>query len=120
MPHSRRQKNENIHDLRPGKIEANQIMHQLKKEARQQIIPVNSSIIATCLQETTDVKAVQLSLPNRAAINRTLNRQKQTTENSDFCLFDSGVMINTERILIFGVRDNVQNGLIKIYLMTIT
>ena len=40
-------------NVRPGKIEANQIMHQLKKEARQQIVPVKSSIIATCLQEVT-------------------------------------------------------------------
>ena len=47
-------KNERSHDVRPGKIEANQIMHQMKKEARQQIVPVNSSIIATCLQEVTD------------------------------------------------------------------
>ena len=95
-------------------------MHQMKKEARQQIVPVNISIIATCLQEVTDEKAVQLSLPCRAAINRTLNRQKQNlvpslpiikdrhfiipTEYSDFCLFDSGLM-DPERILIFG--DNV-------------
>ena len=110
-------------NVRPGKIQANQIMHQIKKEARQQIVPVNSSIIATCLQEVTDEKAVQLSLPCcRAAINRTLNHQKQNlvpslpiiqdrhfiipTEYSDFCLFDSGV-IDTERILIFGDRDNV-------------
>ena len=109
-------------NVRPGKIQANQIMHQMKKEARQQIVPVNSSIIATCLQEVTDEKAVQLSLPCRAAINRTLNHQKQNlvpslpiikdrhfiipTEYSDFCLFDSGV-IDPERILIFGDRDNV-------------
>ena len=68
MPHARRHtvtgdelvstKNEHKHDVRPGKIEANQIMHQMKEEARQQIVPVNSSIIASCLQE-----AVQLSLP---------------------------------------------------------
>ena len=67
-------------------------------------------------------KKHQLSLPSRAAINRTLNRQKQNlvpslpiikdrhfiipTEYSDFCLFDSGVM-DPERILIFGDRDNV-------------
>ena len=56
-------KNEHSHDVRPGRIEANQIMHQMKKEARQQIVPINSSIIATCLQEVTDEKAVQLSLP---------------------------------------------------------
>ena len=115
-------KNEHSHDVRPGKIEANQIMHQMKKEARQQIVPVSSSIIATCLQEVTDEKAVQLSLPSRAAINRTLNRQKQNfvpsmpiikdrhfiipMEYFDFCLFDSGVM-DPERILIFGDRDNV-------------
>ena len=115
-------KNEHSHDVRPGKIEANQIMHQMKKEARQQIVPVNSSIIATCLQEVTDEKAVQLSLPSRVAINRTLNRQKQNlvpslpiiedrhfiipTEYSDFCLFDSGVM-DPERFLIFGERDKV-------------
>ena len=95
-------KNEHSHDVRPGKIEANQIMHQMKREARQRIVPVNSSIIATCLQEVTDEKAVQLSLPRRAAVHRTLNRQKQNlvpslpiikdrhflipTEYSDFCL----------------------------------
>ena len=111
-------KNEHSHDVKPGKIEANQIMHQMKKEARQQIVPVYSSIIATCLQEVTDEKAaVQLSLPCRAAMNRTLNRQKQNlvpslpiikdrhfiipTECSDFCLFGCGVM-DPERILIFG------------------
>ena len=115
-------KNEHNHDVRPGRIEANTIMHQMKKEARQQIIPVNSSTIATCLQEVTDEKAVQLSLPSRAAINRTLNRQKQNvvpsvpilkdrhfliqTEYSGFCLLDSGDM-DPERILIFGDRDNV-------------
>ena len=70
-------KNEHSHDVRPGKVEANQIMHQMKREARQQILPVNSSITATCLQEVTDKKAAQLSLPSCAAINRTLNRQKQ-------------------------------------------
>ena len=69
--------NEHSDDVRPGKVEANQIMHQMKREARQQIVPVNSSIIATCLQEVTDEKAVQLSLPSHAAIKRTLNRQKQ-------------------------------------------
>ena len=69
-------KNEHKHDVRPGKVEANQIMHQKKREARQQIVPVNSSIIITCLQEVTDEKAVQLSLPSRPALNRTLNRQK--------------------------------------------
>ena len=69
--------NEHSHDVITGKIEANQITHQKKKEARQQIVPVNSSLIATCLQEVTDGKAVQLSLPSRGAINRTLNRQKQ-------------------------------------------
>ena len=31
-------KNEHSHDVRPGKIEANQIMLQMKKEARQQIV----------------------------------------------------------------------------------
>ena len=70
-------KNQLSHDIRRGKVEANQFMHQMKKEARQQIVPVNSSMIATFLQEVTVEKAVQLSLPNRAAINRTLNRQKQ-------------------------------------------
>ena len=71
-------KNEHKHDVRHRKIEANQIMHQMKKEARQQIVPVNSSIIATCLQEVTDEKAVQLSLPSRAAINRTWSRPCQS------------------------------------------
>ena len=115
-------KNEHSHDIRPGKIEANQIKHQMNKEARQQIVPVSSSIIATCLQEMTDEKAVQLSLPSRGAKNKTLNRQKQNLvpslpiikdrhfiipmEYSDICLFDSGVM-NPERILFFGDRNNV-------------
>ena len=116
-------KNEHSHDVRPGKIESNQIMHHIKKETRQQIVPVNSSIIATCLQEVTDEKAVQLSLPSRAAINITISSQKQNlitsmpiikdrhfiipTEKSDFCLFDNGVR-DRERILICGDRANVQ------------
>ena len=115
-------KNEHSHFVRPDKIEADQIMHQMKKEARQQIVPVSSSIIASCLQEVTDEKAVQLSLPSQAAKNRTLDRQKQKltpslpiikdrhfinpTEYSDFCSFDSGVM-DPEQTLIFGDRDNV-------------
>ena len=94
----------------------------MKREARQQIVPVNICIIATCLQEVTDEKAVQLSLPSRAALNRTLNRQKQNlvpslpiikdrhfiipTEYSDFCLFDSVVM-DPIRIIVFDDRDNV-------------
>ena len=93
-------------------------MHQMKRDVRQQVVPVNSSIIATCLQEVTGEKAVQLSLTSRAAINRTLNRQKQNlvpslliikdrhliipTESSDCCLFDSGVM-DPERMLVFYV-----------------
>ena len=117
-------KKEHNHDVRPGKIEANQIMHQMKKEARQQVVPVNSSIIATCHQEVTDEKAVQLSLPSRAAINRTLNCQKQNlvpslpiikdrhfiipTEYSDFCLVDIGVM-DPERILIYKCVSRVFN-----------
>ena len=116
-------KNEHSHDVRPVKIESNQIMHHMKKETRQQIVPVNSDIMATCLQEVTDEKAVQLSLPSRAAINISISRQKQNlvpslpiikdrhfiipTQYSDFCLFDSGVM-DRERILIFGDRANVQ------------
>ena len=114
--------NKHSHDIRPGKNEANQIMHQVKKEATQQIVPVNNSIIATCLHEVTDEKADQLSLPCRAATNKTLNRQKLNlipslpiikdryfiipAEYFDFCLFDSVVM-DPERILIFGDRDNV-------------
>ena len=78
-------KNEHSHDLRRGKFEANQITHQMKKEARQQILPVNSSITATCFQEVTDRKAAHLSLPNRSAkqnseiaINRTWSRPCQS------------------------------------------
>ena len=105
-------RNKHSQDVRPGKNETNQIMHQMKKEARQQIVPVNKSIIATCLHEVTDEKVVQLSLPCRAATNKTLSRQKQNlvpslpiikdryiiipTEYSDFCLFESRVMDQSE------------------------
>ena len=59
-------------------------MHQMKREARQQIVPVNSSIIATCFQEITDEKAVQLSAAELlTARNRTL-RQAFNTSNGIF------------------------------------
>ena len=70
-------KSEHSHDVRPGKIETNKMIHQMKKEATQQIEPVMSNIIATCLQEASDEKAVQLSLPSLAATNRVLNRHKK-------------------------------------------
>ena len=115
-------KNEHSHDVRPVEIVAKQIMRPMKKEARQQIVPVISSIMASCLHGVTYDKAVQLSLPSRAAINRTQNRQKQNlvpslsiikdrhflipTKYSDFCLSGSGVM-DPERIYIFGDRNKV-------------
>ena len=43
-----------------------------KKGVKLQLVPVNSSRIATCLQEVSEEKAVQLSLPSRASINRFL------------------------------------------------
>ena len=111
----------NSHDVRPRKIEANRNMHQMKKEAKQQIIHVKSSVIATCFQEASDEKTFQLSLPSRAAINKTLNRHKQNLALSapiikdrlfvfpkkyiDFCLFDSGVM-DPEQISLFSNRNN--------------
>ena len=96
-------KNEHSHDFRPEKIEANQIMHQMKK-ATHQIVPINKCIIATCLQEVTDEKAVQ-SMFFAQSCRKKLNRQRQNlvpslpiikdrpflipTEYTDFCLFDS-------------------------------
>ena len=52
-------KNKNSHDVRPEKYETNQIKHQMKKDAKQQIVPLNISIVAICSHKVTDEKAVQ-------------------------------------------------------------
>ena len=74
------------------------------KKATHQIVPINKCIIATCLQEVTDEKAVQSMFLAQSCRNK-LNRQRQNlvpslpiikdrpflipTEYTDFCLFDS-------------------------------
>ena len=112
-------KNDHSHDIVPGKPEARQIVERMKYTARNEQDPVNSAVIATQVA-TVDEISVQLSMPSRSALNRTLNRQKQKNnetskiaitcsernfalpdEYKDFCLFDSG-MDDKERILIFG------------------
>ena len=112
-------KNDHSHDIVPGKPEARQIVERMKFTARNEQDPVNSAVIATQVA-TVDEVSVQLSMPSRSALNRTLNRQKQKNNESsmiaitcternfalpdeykDFCLFDSG-MDDKERILIFG------------------
>ena len=68
----------NINKYRPDKIDTNQIKHQMKKEAKLQIVPLIISIIATGFHELTDEKAVQLSLPSHAVKNnRLFNRFKR-------------------------------------------
>ena len=55
----------------------------MKKEAKQQIVPLNISIVATCLQEVTDEKAVQLCLPSRDPFNK-LSIQKSITRCQEY------------------------------------
>ena len=47
------------------------------------MVSVKSSIIATCLQEALDEKAVQLCLPSQAATNRTLKQDFHIPFSSD-------------------------------------
>ena len=96
----------------------------MKQDTKVQQVPVNSIIIANCLQSVFEEKAVQLALPCRSAINRALNQQNVNErptlppifdrhfevlkQHEDFCVFDSGIE-DPERVLIFGDRDNIQS-----------
>ena len=74
-------KNDHSHDVVPGKPEARQIVERMKFTARNEQDPVNSAVISTKVA-TVDEVSVQLSMPSRSALNRTLNRQKQKNNES--------------------------------------
>ena len=92
----------------------------MKPDTKTQQVPVNSIIIANCLQSVSEQKAVRLALPCRSAINRALNRQKVNESptmlpivdkhfeiqkhHEDFCGIE-----DPERALIFADRDKIQN-----------
>ena len=70
-------KNDHSRDIVPGKPEARQIVERMKFTARKEQDPVISAVIATQVA-TVDEVSVQLSMPSRSALNRALNRQKQS------------------------------------------
>ena len=67
---------EHSHEFNPGRVEARQLVSQLKETAKSQINPVNNQLIAASLKTVNNNPAIQLSLPSRAALTRTLNRNK--------------------------------------------
>ena len=108
------------------KYRANQIKHQMRqKRPKKQVVLVNSSIIAICLQEVTNEKAVQQSLPSHAAKKKqnlipflpvTKNRYFLILmELTHFSLFDNGVK-EPEHFLICSDRDNVHARRVHNYL----
>ena len=64
------------HEFNPGRVEARQLVSQLRETAKSQINPVNNQFIAASLKTVNDSPAIQLSLPSCAALTRTLNRNK--------------------------------------------
>ena len=103
-------------------VEARQLVSQLKETAKSQTNPVNNQLIAASLKPLNNNPAIQLSLPSRAALTRTLNRNKMqgllevissTDRHFDipdkylpFCLHDSGKE-DSERFLILGDMENL-------------
>ena len=86
------------------------------------INPVNNQLIEASLKTVNNNPAIQLSLPSRAALTRTLNRNKMqgplevisstdrhldiNDKNLPFCLHDSGKE-DKERFLILGDMQNL-------------
>ena len=110
------------HELNPGRVEARQLVCKLKETAKSQFNPVNNQLIAASLKTVNNNPATQLSLPSRAALTRTLSRNKiygplgvisSTDRHFDipdkylpFCLHDSGKE-DSERFLILGDMENL-------------
>ena len=112
---------EHSHEFNPGRVEARQLVSQLKETAKLQINPVNNQLIAASLKTVDNNPAIQRSLPSRTALTRTLNRNKMqgplevissTDRHFDipdkylpFCLHDSGKE-DSEQFLVLGDIEN--------------
>ena len=63
---------EHSHEFNPGRVDARQLVSQLKEKAKSQINTVNNQLIAASLKTVNN----NLSLPSCAALAKTLNRNK--------------------------------------------